>query len=230
MGTKSTEFDFSINNLYSLINLEFYTIYTIDQEVITKLLYQVQHIEELHLNGKFSYLNLNNLINLKMLSLEGVLNTDFNFELFKNLSNQLEKIRIYFLSNIDDKTLFELFDGHIFPNLKDFSIRKCNMKKLQKEFFSHFPILKQLFIMDCNIKMIEQDSFTNLKHLNYLILKDNPLEFIEKNTFSNLKNLQTVYLSYTKLTKLDPEFLGLGNSVKLTYYSKAFDSDKTESY
>ena len=48
-------------------------LYTIDPEIITKLLDQLQHIERLHLIDIITYLNLDNLVNLKMLSLEGFL-------------------------------------------------------------------------------------------------------------------------------------------------------------
>ena len=123
------------------------------------------------------------------------------------------------LNNIDEKTLSKLVDGHTFSNLLDISIRKCNMKRLNKEFINHFPMLRRLCIMECNIKIIEQDSFSNLKQLNELFLMANPLEFIEKNTFSSLKNLQTIDLSFNKLTNLDPEFIGLGKFVEITNYN-----------
>ena len=71
LGSKSAELDFSINNLCSLTYLALSVGYTIDQEIITKLLDQVQHIEKLHLHGSISHLNLDNLVNLKALSVQG---------------------------------------------------------------------------------------------------------------------------------------------------------------
>ena len=63
--------------------------------------------------------------------------------------------------------------------------------------------------------MIEADSFSNLKQLESFALIGNPIKFIEKDTFSNLKYLQNVDLSNNKITKLDHEFIGLKNSVKI---------------
>jgi hypothetical protein len=177
---------------------------------------QLQNIELLFVNGNISYLNFDNLINLKLLSLEGTLNKSFNFEIFKNLSIQLESIMI-FLNNIDKKTLVKLLHGHNFSNLLSFSLRKCNIRKLKKKFIDKFPMVTRLCIMDCNVEIIENDTFSNLKQLNELILMDNRIEFIEKNTFSSLKNLERLDLSYNGLKNVDREFIGISNSVKLEY-------------
>ena len=216
LGTKSAKVDFSIRNLHSMNFLGLSLGYTIDQSILTKLLDQLQHIETLFLRGDISYLNLDDLFNLKDIYLVGTLNTNFNFELFRNLSKQLEYLMIS-LTNIDEKTFSKLFDGFNFPYLIDFELGKFNMKRLNKEFLKHFPMLIRLCITDCNIEIIEQDSFSNLKNLNDLALINNALEFIEKNSFSNLKNLQTVKFSNNKIKNLEPEFIGLGNSVKITY-------------
>jgi hypothetical protein len=55
-------------------------ICTIDHNIIKQLLGQVQQIQYLFLRGKFSYFNLDSLDNLKLLSLVGTINEDFNFE------------------------------------------------------------------------------------------------------------------------------------------------------
>ena len=99
---------------------------TIDQNILTQLLDQVQHIQQLFLRGNFSYFNLDNLANLKVLVLEGTINESFNMELFKNLCNQIVVLRIS-LTNIDYKTLFKLFDGHTFSYLQAFTIIKYNL-------------------------------------------------------------------------------------------------------
>lgn len=104
-------------------------LYKIDPEIITNLLDQLQHIERLHLIDIITRLNLDNLVNLKILSLEGFLNDDFNFKLFKSLSNQLEIIKIFLLK------FTKMFDGHNFSNL----IRKCNIN-------NHFPMLRHIAI------------------------------------------------------------------------------------
>ncbi len=76
-------------------------------------------------------------------------------------------------------------------------------------------MLRRLCIVECNIEMIEADSFSNLKQLDSFALIANPIKFIEKDTFSNLKYLQIVDFSYNNIQKLDPEFIGLKNSVKI---------------
>ena len=174
----------------------------------------MQHIEKLYLHGRISHLNLDYLVNLKLLSLEGDLDAGFNFEIFKNLCNQLEVIKIG-LNEIDEKTLVKMFDSHNFSNLKWLYVKGCNIKRLKREFTNYFPNLTRLCIMRCNIETVEPDSFSKLKQLDTLYLMGNPLEFIEKDTFANLKNLQTVSLKYSKLKNLDPQFIGLSNCVKI---------------
>ena len=90
--------DFSIKNLPSLIKLYFYNRCLIDENILSGLLGQVQHIQELCLDGGFSYFNLDNLVNLRVLKLSDDIEKNFNFELFKNLCQQLEDIKISFLT------------------------------------------------------------------------------------------------------------------------------------
>ena len=180
---------------------------------MTQLFDQVQHIEDLHLHGLMSYFNLDYFFNLKILSLVGPINQNFNYKLFKNLCYQLEDLHI-FLINTDKKIdAKKLFEGHNFSNLQYLILRKHNMKILKKEFLNRFPMLRKLFILNCNIEKIEQDAFSNLKQLECLDLSQNRLKFIEKDTFSNLKNLQTLDLSKNELTNLDAKFIGVKNSV-----------------
>ena len=180
----------------------------------------LQHIEELFLRGNFSYFNLDYLFNLKVFSLVGTINENFSIELFKNLCNQLTILKIE-LTNIEDKKLFKLFDDRNFPYLIAFSVLKCNIKRLNKEFINRFPILKKLFIIDCNLEVIEHDAFSNLEHLCCLDLSQNQLKFIEKNTFSNLKNLEILDLSSNELINLDAESIGVGNSTKILLENKS---------
>ena len=172
------------------------------------------HIQKLYLCGNLCHFNLDSFLNLILLSINGTLNESFNFELFKNLRNQLIILNID-LTNIEEKTLFKLLDGYNFSNLSTLSIKKCNLKGLKKEFFNRFPILMFLYIIDCNLEVIEPDLFFNLKCLNRLFLCKNRLKSIEKNTFSNLENLKTLDLSGNELTDLDAEFIGVRNSVSI---------------
>lgn len=212
LGFNSTEMYLSIRNLSSLNFLSLWINGTIDENIITQILDHVQHIKQLFLEGKFSHFKLDNLVNLKMLSLVGSLNEDFNYELFKNLCYQLKDLKIY-LENIDDKIFFKLFDGHNFCNLQNFSIKKYNMKTLKKVFINRFPMLQQLFVANCNIEEIEHDAFSNLKDLYCLDLSENRLKFIEKDTFLNLNKLEILDLSKNELKNVDADLIGARNDI-----------------
>ena len=208
LGKNSTEMYFSLRNLCSLKYLTLWISCTIDDDIITNLMSQVKHIEHLFLHGSFSYFNLDNLSNLKELSLVGTINENFNYELFKNLCNQLDAIYIC-LNKFDDKTFLKLFDGHNFSKLQNFVIRKYNIKILKKEFINRFPKLRQLFISECNLEEIELDAFSNSQQLFCLDLSQNRLKFIEKNMFLNLMNLEVLDLSKNELKNLDKEIIGI---------------------
>lgn len=177
---------------------------------------QLPTLEQLDLVGNFSYFNLDSLVNLKVLSLIGTLNENFNIDLFKNLCYQLENLEIILThnENIDENTLFKLFD-HTFSSLKSCCMCKLNIKRLKKEFISRFPMLRRLFIINSGIEEIENDAFSKSNRLSILDLSRNRLKFIEKNTFSNLTNLQVLDLSTNKLTNIDPEFIGVKNTVNI---------------
>ena len=214
MGANTAEIDLSIKNLPSLTRLYLSFSDTINEDIITRLLEQVQHVKELYLDGYISYFNLDHLVNLRMLSLSGTIDESFNFELFKNLSKQLESMHIIF-KNIDEKNFIRLFDDYNFPYLVDFTIRLFNIKRFKKEFIKQFPMLRQLNITDSNIEVIENDSFSHLKQLCELNLCRNQIKRIEENTFSSLKNLQKLDLSENNLTNFDPKFLGIRKSVEV---------------
>ena len=150
-----------------------------------------------------------------------VLNESFNIDLLKNLCNHLTILNIELTEELEEETLYKLFDGLNFPYLYSFSIMNCNLKRLNKEFFNRFPTLKLLHLIDCNVEVIEQDLFSHLKCLRHLFLCKNRLKSIEKNTFSNLKNLETLDLSGNEtITDLDSEFIGVENSVEILLKNK----------
>ena len=99
---------------------------TINDDIVKRLLDQVPHIEELKLGGKLSYFKLDNFVNLRVISLAGRIDEKFNLELFKNLCDQLEDIKIRF-DNIDEKTLFKMFDGYNFQYLVVFTIHSLHI-------------------------------------------------------------------------------------------------------
>jgi hypothetical protein len=172
--------------------LSLYITCPIDPNIITRLLDKIQHIEKLTLTGDFSYINLEKLVNLKMLTLNGSVNeSSFNVELFKNLCNQITKLSVV-LKDIDENTLFKLFDGHNFSNLRSLVIMHCNIQLLKKQYIpNRFPMLRHLFIHNCNIEAIENDAFSNLTKLNCLDLSNNSLTFIKENVFKTQESKNT---------------------------------------
>ena len=158
-----------------------------------------------------------------MLSLDGTINDRFNFDLFKNLCNQLVVFKTD-LTNIYEKKLYKLFDGHTFPNLETIAIRECNLKRLKKEFLDRFPILRKLFIIECNLKVIERKAFSNLSRLYCLDLSENRLQGIEKDTFSQLENLEVLDLSNNQLKNFNSEFVGVRNTVKIFLENKDYET------
>ena len=225
MGINATKIrDFSIKKLPSLRILGLSIFGTIDENILTPILEQLPHIEELTLNGKLSHFNLDNLVDLKSLTLSFTLDTkSFNFELFKNLCNRLTNIQID-LSYIDEETFVKLFDGYNFTHLEKFTLKHFNAKRLKKEFFNRFTTLRHLCVTCCKFETIERDSFSDLKQLCSLNLSRNQISHIGRNAFGSLENLQTLDLSYNDLRYLYVKpmmrtimryFVGLRKSVEL---------------
>jgi hypothetical protein len=145
LAANSAEVDFSFRNLNSLRHFYMCIKCKIDENLMTRILKQIPTIEELNLHGNFSYFNLDSLFNLRKLSIAGYIDKSLNFELFKNLCNQLENLKIG-LGNFDEESFFKLFHGCNFPYLVDFYLRYFKMKRLKKEHINRFPSLKQLYI------------------------------------------------------------------------------------
>ena len=213
MRARTREVDFSIKNLASLRVLTLAVDCKIDENIVTRLVDEIRHIETLDLNGNLSYFNLDQLYNLRTLSLNGTIDEEFNFELFENLCEQLEDIEIV-LKNLEEKTFLKLFDGYNFPYLVDFNLRFVTIKRLKKGFINRFPMLKRLNISRCKIEMIENGSFSSLEQLCILDLSYNRIENIDKNTFSELKNLQTLDLRFNNIPFRI--FVGLRESAQFT--------------
>lgn len=203
-----------MKNLPSLSNFSLSISGTIDENIVIKLCEQLPSIQELELKGNLSFFNLDNLVNLKKLILTGIIDEKFNFELFKNLCNQLEDIQIS-LSNINEKTYRKLFVGYTFPHLVDITLNFLETYVLKKQFINGFPMLKNLSIYDCNISVIDNDSFSNLEQLCFLELSFNQIQFIKKNAFLKLKNLQQVNLFGNYFIQIDPKSIGLRESAIL---------------
>ena len=133
-GVKNAD-DISIRNLPWLKELSLNFSGEIDNGKITRILDQVPNIQELNLEGNLSYFNLDSFVNLRVLSLSGDIEKNFNLELFKNLCNQLEDIKIS-IGNLKKKTFMKLFDGYNFPYLVDLTIEFLDMYRLKKEFIN----------------------------------------------------------------------------------------------
>ena len=198
----SESYSFCIKNVYSLKYFGLKIFGTIDEQILTIFLDKLLTIEELSLDGNFSNFNLDHLVNLKWLSLNGIIKEDFNFELFKNLCNQLEELFFTF-KNDKESIAAKFFDGHCFSNVQVLSFYKFNIKTLKKEFIDQFPALLDLSIHNCNLEMIEDDAFSNIKQLIRLNLSGNPFKTLEKRIFSQLINLEELHLGNSKLVSIE---------------------------
>ena len=188
MGLNSTEINFSIRNLNSLTSFGLFVPSTIDENITRKLIHQLPTIQQLSLSGKLSYFNLDDLVNLKNLDLGGSINDNFNFDLFKNLCNRLESLRIYL--PFGNGSFFNLFNGHIFPNLTQLDCKLCKIVSVKKNFLDKFPMLRELFLNNCLIENVEEDAFSNVQYLVRLELSRNYLQLQDKRIFSQLKHLE----------------------------------------
>ena len=157
LAANTAKVDISIKNLPSLTNLSLYFSRSINKDIVTGVLNQVPFIQELCLHGNLFHFNLDSFVNLRKLSLSGIINESFNSKFFENLCNQLEDIKIS-IYNIDEKTLIKLFDSYNFTYLTDFTIEFLFIKRLKKEFIDRLPKPRnKLNITDGLIEVIEHD-------------------------------------------------------------------------
>ena len=171
----------------------------IDENTISTLLLQIPNIEELLLNGNLHYFSLDDFVNLKCLCLSGTIKDDFNFELFKKLSYQLEDLIFLDINQInldcfDYEMFVKLLNGHNFSNLQTLYIDGGKIKRLEKKFIDRFPSLVNCRIINCCIETIEDKAFSKLKNLINLDLSDNLLERIYKSYFSDRLNKLNINL------------------------------------
>lgn len=203
---------------------------------LSHLFDQLQNIEELVLYSNFYYFNLDNFVNLKKLLLRGNIRDGFNFELLKNLYNQLDDLSIY-IHNIDYKTIFKLLNGHTFSNLKCVCLKSSNIKRLEKRFFEHFPNLQIFYMTKCKLEIIDDDEFSNSQGLIILDLEDNLLKSLNKQIFSKLINLERFIMNKNRLESIDNgifshmnklKFINLNdNRLVIRNLKEAFDCEET---
>lgn len=207
----------SFGNLNSLKQLNLSIESEINNDMIIKLLEICPNIEKLHLSDTFSNINLDYFVNLKNLSLYDNLMDDFNFDLFKNICNQLEELEISFI-NMNDEIISKLLYGHNFPNLSKLNISCSNITRLEKRLFDGFPMLQSLKLSDNRkFKTIDRDTFSNSKNLTQLDFFHNNLSELDAELFSCLKNLEKLDLSYNKLTHFDLKIMDYFVNIKEIY-------------
>lgn len=209
---KAYELYFTLRNLSSL--KIFHLFSTNINETNTKPLFdQLQTIEKLFLYGKLYYFNLNNLVNLRRLILSGSTSDCFNFELLKNLPNQLDELAIY-IDNIDYKTLAKMIDCHDVSKLLMLDIMNCDIKILEKKFIHKFSNLHTFRMSNCKIETIEDNAFSNLKERVILDLSENLLKRLYKRYFSKLINLENVIMFKNRI-----EFIEKGTFSKMKNFN-----------
>lgn len=219
----------SFKNLTSLKTVHLGLKSPINFDIQAKLFDYLPNIERLSLDGIFGDLNLENLYSLKILSLSGTLNDNFNFDLFKNICNQLEALDIrYDLSN---ETMFKLLNDHIFTNLTSLKIEDSKITRIEKKLFEGFPILENLRIYyNSEIKIIDRDSFSGLKKLVHLSMRSNGTETIEQENLFGLENLQEFFLTFDRISYKAVTFSSLKNLRKLCFYRIYFKNLNPEMF
>lgn len=215
LGINALEIYFSIRNLSSLKYFEL-IIPRIDESNTSRIFDQLQNIEELKLNGNLHNFNLDSFVNLRGLSLCGKINDGFNFELFKNLSNQLDKLTLL-LPNFDYEVILKLFNGHNFSNLQFLVIAHCNIRRVEKKLIEQFPSLKNLGLIKCNIETIEDDAFSHLKDLIILDLSDNLLKSLYNQQYSGLVGLEKIILFKNRIEDIEDGIFSHMKNLKNIY-------------
>lgn len=208
----------SLKNLPLLRHLEFELRYSnqINNQINSNIQFldYLPTIEYLTLKGVLADFNLESLVKLKNLSLIGLIDKQFNFDLFKNrLCFQLEQIWIN-APNLEDKCLSHMFFGCHFPILKSLLICASDyIENIEKKLFDGFPTLQALTISNhIRLGTIDQDAFSNLKQLIYLNLRDNCIQSFCKMHFSALEKLKYLRLSKNKLQRIEENlFSSLSN-------------------
>ena len=212
LGLHASEaYSFSIRNLYSLKCFCLQVSDVIDESILTVFLDKLPNIEKLGLLGNFSNFNLDHLINLKSLALNGTINDDFNFKLFENLCYQLQDLKLSFRNDYESISA-KLLDGYSFSNLQELTIYNSNIRRLKKKLLDKFPSLLRLQINNCNIEIIEDDAFSSIKQLKSLNFICNFLKTLEKRSFSQLTNLEELNLPNNQIESIEKDmFLNMKN-------------------
>lgn len=157
-----------------------------NEKTTKQLCDQLQHVQDLYLGGYLQHFSLDSFVclNLKGLSIRGFFCQDFNFELLKNLSIQLDYLAIY-IEGSNYEQIVKLLDGHDFSNITSLNIMNCDIKRLEKKFIERFQNLEFIRMSACNLEIIEDDVFSNSQKLVFLNLTENFLIDYENEIFQN---------------------------------------------
>ena len=195
---------------------------------------QLQHVEYLYLGGYLQHFSLDSFVglNLKGISIRGFFCQDFNFELLKNLSRQLEYLSINAKCNYEQ--IVKLLDGHDFSNITGLDIRNSDIKRLEKKFIERFPNLEIIRMSACNLENIEEDVFSNSQKIFFLNLRENLFNRLCKRDFSQLVNLRYFEMSKNRIESIEDgffsnmkslEFIKLGDNQLVLHDLDVFDCD-----
>lgn len=134
------------------------------------------------------------------------------------------KIRFNKIKKIDPLS----FEG--LDDLKDLELEGNQITSISADDFKYLPMLRTLWIsknplgnikpgnfptslmgldlIDCEINEIHPETFFNLTKLTYLNLSKNPIEILPRGVFSRLSNLFNLFLSETKVRRLNSNSFG----------------------
>ena len=91
-----------------MIEFDFYFFGSLNSDILSGFFDFMPNIERLCLNAIYlSKFSLDRFVDLKVLTIIGKIEDDFNIGLFNNICNQLEQLK--FVCDIDNKGLAKLF-------------------------------------------------------------------------------------------------------------------------
>lgn len=137
-------------------------------------------------------LNLNQLVNLKSLSLNSI-----QVELISETLNQLIKLKLCHKS-------FDFLRQIEFPELKCLDISHVDLsQQISVQWFNGMFGLIELNLNHANLKDVDFINTEKLQNLEILDLSNNCISVLRKGVFSKLKRLKSLNLDYNRIQELD---------------------------
>lgn len=145
---------------------------------------------------------LDNLVNLRNISLSGMSISDLPFDTFFTLEN-------FEMCALDNNDLEMLHKDLISKNLNlvYFGASFNQIKSLDPSFFRNNLKLRDIHLTNNRIKTIDQDLFSSLKNIEKIVLSYNLIESVTANTFSSLPKLRVLHLNSNFINKLNQYWL-----------------------